>query len=445
MRSKPRTDPRLYVDWFRHSAPYIHAHRGRTFVITFGGEAVADATAFSTLASDIALLHSLGVRIVLVHGARPQVAERLAERGLEPRYVKGVPVTDVATLACVKEAVGSVRVEIESRLSTGVETSPMAGARLHVDSGNFVTAKPVGVRDGVDFEYTGEVRRVDAEVIRARLDAGAIVLLSPIGYSVTGEPFRIPPDEVARATAVALRADKLVCLVEGRGVVDARRRPVHQVTPAQAEELARRKRRGLNDDVRTHLRSAAWACSHGVRRAHLVSRAADGALLLELFTRDGIGTMVTSETYEGTRAATLADVGGILALIRPLEEEGVLVRRPRKLLEMDIEKFTVVERDGMIIACAALYAFPDERVAELACVAVHPDYRRTGRGDALLEYMEARAAALGIERVFVLTTHASHWFVERGYQKATVDDLPVPRRALYNRQRNSKVLLKDLG
>ncbi len=441
---KTRKDPQIFIDWFRHSAPYIHAHRGRTFVITFGGEAVADEAGFRSVISDVALLHSLGVRLVLVHGARPQIAEQLAQRGEEPRVEKGIPVTNKLALLSVKEAVGMVRVEIESLLSTGVANSPMEGARLHVDSGNFVTAMPLGVRDGVDYESTGEVRRIDADAIRARLDAGAIVLLSPLGYSVTGETFRIPPDEVARAAAVALKADKLVCLVEGKGVVDASRRPVHQLTPTDAETLARKRKRWLSEDVRSHLHAAASSCANGVRRAHLVSRTTPGALLLELFTRDGIGTMVTSETYEGTRPATLADVGGIVSLIRPLEDAGVLVRRPRKQLEMDIERFTVVERDGMIIACAALYRPWEERVAELACVAVHPEYRRTGRGDALLDYMEQRATALGITRVFVLTTHASHWFVERGFDKATVDDLPVPKRQLYNQKRNSKVLIKTL-
>jgi amino-acid N-acetyltransferase len=442
--TKARKDPQIFIDWFRHSAPYIHAHRGRTFVITFGGEAVADEESFRSLISDIALLHSLGVRLVLVHGARPQIAEQLAQRGEEARVEKGIPVTNKAALLSVKEAVGMVRVEIESLLSTGVANSPMEGARLHVDSGTFVTAMPVGVRDGIDYESTGEVRRIDVDAIRARLDAGAIILLSPLGYSVTGETFRIAPDEVARATAVALKADKLVCLVEGKGVVDASRRTVHQLTPSDAETLARKKKRWLPEDVRVHLRAAASACANGVRRAHLVSRTTAGALLLELFTRDGIGTMVTSETYEGTRPATLADVGGIVSLIRPLEDAGVLVRRPRKQLEMDIEKFTVVERDGMTIACAALYRLAGERIAELACVAVHPEYRRTGRGDALLDFMEQRATTLGIDRIFVLTTHASHWFVERGFEKATVDDLPGPKRQLYNQKRNSKVLIKTL-
>lgn len=437
-----RTDPTLFVNWFRHAAPYIHAHRGRTFVIAFGGEAVTGEQ-FPRLLHDIALLHSLGIRLVLVHGARPQIAEQLRQRDAEIKTVAGHPVIDPDALLSVKEAVGSLRVEIEALLSMGAPNSPMEGARLRVASGNFVTARPFGVRDGVDYQNNGEVRRIDAEGIRGRLDSGAVVLVSPLGYSITGDVFHLAPDEVARSVAVALGADKLVFLVEGRGLIDSRKRLVHQITPQAAETLVKKQRK-LPTDVKTQLRAAAQACAQGVRRAHLVGRETEGALLLELFTRDGNGTMVTAETYEGTRPARLADVGGILNLIRRLEVEGVLVRRPRKLLETEIDKFTVVERDGMIIATAALYPMMDEKIAELACVAVHPDYRRTGRGDAFLEYMEGHALEMGLKRLFVLTTHAAHWFLERGFEKAEVSDLPVPRQQLYNRQRNSKVFIKDL-
>lgn len=436
-----RTDPSLFVNWFRQTAPYIHAHRGRTFVICVEGEVVENGVLH--FVHDIALLHSLGIRIVLVHGARPQIAAQLAERDVTIERVAGIPVTDAKALPCVKEAVGSLRVELEALLSMGVPNSPMEGARLRVASGNFIVAKPVGVRDGVDYQYTGEVRRIDVEAIRTRLEEGGIVLLSALGYSVTGDTFSLDVLDVARAAAAALGADKIVYLVEGKGIVDSRRRLVQQLTPQAAEALAQ-KAQHLDDDVRASLKAAAVACAQGVRRAHLVSRQNDGSMLLELFTRDGAGTMVTAETYEGTRPAQLADVNSILKLLTPLEEEGVLVRRPRKLLENELDHFTVVERDRMIIACAALYVYSEEPIAELACVAVHPDYRRTGRGDALLDYMEKLAAEKGLERLFVLTTHASHWFVERGFEPASVTDLPVPKQKLYNRQRNSKVLVKIL-
>jgi amino-acid N-acetyltransferase len=438
-----KKDKNPYVGWFRSSSPYINAHRGRTFVINFGGEAVADSS-FPNLIHDIALLNSLGVRLVLVHGARPQIEQRLKERGAELHYVGGLRVTDDEALACVKEAAGTVRVEIEALLTTGLANTPMSGARIRVTSGNLVIAKPLGVRGGVDYCHTGEVRRVDTEAIRKRLDDGAIVLLSPLGYSPTGEVFNLGAEEVATAVAEQLKADKLLLLIEGAGLTDGRRRPIHQLTPREAGKILDSRRR-LPEDMVRHLAAAVHACRFGVRRVHLVSRQIDGGLLLELFTRDGVGTLITGEAYEDIRPASIDDAGGVLELIAPLEEQGVLVRRSRELLEMEIDRFTVAERDGMIIGCAALYPFPDEHVGELACLAIHTDYRKAGRGDTLLEHVERQAETLGIRRLFVLTTVTAHWFRERGFRPGDINDLPIKRRALYNYQRKSKVFIKDLG
>ncbi|WJW75171.1 amino-acid N-acetyltransferase [Thiohalobacter sp. IOR34] len=430
-----------FVDAIRHAAPYIHAHRGRTFVIGFSGEAVEDP-GFATLVHDIGLLHSLGVRLVLVHGARPQIERRLKESGTELKYAQGLRITDDRALAGVKQAVGSVRVEVEAQLSMGLAATPMAGAQLGVASGNFVTARPLGVRDGIDYQHTGEVRRIDAPAIREQLGIGRVVLLSPLGYSPTGEVFNLHAEEVATAAAIELKADKLILLVEGRGLTDGRRRLIRQLTPPGAQAILR-GRRVLSEDMRRHLESAVLASRRGVRRCHLIGRQSDGALLSELFTRDGVGTLITAETYEGLRQAGIDDVGGILELIEPLEQEGVLVRRSRERLEMEIDRFFVVERDGLIIACAALY--PDGHgFGELACLAVHPDYRGQGRGDQLLEAIERHARQQGIDRLFVLTTRTSHWFQERGFRRADVRELPVKRRSLYNYQRNSRVLIKPL-
>ncbi len=431
-----------FVAWFRSSSPYINAFRGRTFVIAFGGEAVADEQ-YAHLIHDIALLNSLGVRLVLVHGARPQIEQRLRQSGAAIQYVQGLRVTDDTALAAVKEAVGTLRVEIEALLSMGLANSPMAGARLRVASGNFVTARPLGVRDGIDYCHTGEVRRVDAEAIRQRLDDGAIVLLSPLGYSPTGEVFNLTAIEVATETAATLGADKLVYLVETPGLPDAQQHLVRQLSLAEAARWLD-ERRTLPGKLEPYFRNAVQACGRGVRRAHLIDRHVDGALLLELFTRDGIGTLITADIYEGTRKATIDDVGGILELIAPLEMEGILVRRSRERLETEIDRFTVVERDGMIIACAALYPFKDEAMAELACLAVHPSYRDGGRGEALLTYIEREAKLQGLQKLFVLTTRTTHWFQERGFRPSQIADLPIDRQRLYNYQRKSKVLSKEL-
>ncbi len=437
----PKVDP--FVQHFRASAPYIHAHRGRTFVVMFGGEAVASKE-LRTLLYDVALLHSLGVRLVLVAGARPQIDAALLRRGEKPRFEGGLRVTDDVALECVKEAVGATRVELEALLSMGLPNSPMAGARLRVATGNFVMAQPIGVVDGVDYQHAGKPRRVDAEAVVQRLNDGAIVVLTPIGYSATGEAFNISSHDVAAAAATALGADKLIGLLEGQGVLDASGLPPSQLTPDEADALLGTGQ-DLGHDVERHLEAAIAVCRGGVPRAHLVSRQSDGALLRELFTRDGIGTMVTAETFEGVRPAEPGDVGGLLALLEPLEEQGILVRRSREMLENDIDRFTVIERDGMVVACAALYAYPADAIAELACLVVHPDYRTSGRGDQLLSYLERQCEASGLARLFVLTTQTSHWFRERGFESCALDDLPASRRGLYDQHRRSKVLLKSIS
>lgn len=439
MNEQPKVNP---VAWFRSSAPYINAHRGKTVVIAFGGEALEDAR-FAELVHDIALLHALGVRLVIVHGSRPQIDQRLAEAGITPRYANGLRVTDAQSLPHVMEAAGCTRVTIEALLSMGLPNTPMQGARLKVTSGNFVIAKPYGVHEGIDFQHTGEVRRVDTAAIEAQLAQDSVVLLSNLGYSATGEVFNLSTESVATEVAVRLRADKLIFLMEGEGLRDARRHPLTQITLRETTELLSGRRK-LSDELRHFLHSARHACQQGVKRVHLLSRRVDGALLLELYTRDGCGTLMTSEPFEELRRARIDDVGGILELIAPLEAQGALVRRSREQLELEIEHFTVFERDGMVVACAALYPYPEAGVAELACLAVHPEYRNQGRGDTLLERVVSDARESGIARIFALTTHTTHWFRERGFKPGDLDKLPVQRRGLYNYQRNSKILLKEL-
>jgi len=431
-----------FIRWFRDASPYVNAHRGRTFVLAFAGDAVLDKD-FDTLIHDIAILNSLGIRLVLVYGARPQIEKRLQREQIETIYENDLRITDARTLECVKEAVGSMRVEIESLLSMGVANTPMAGARLRVASGNFVTAKPLGVRDGVDFQHTGEVRRVDIQAIRQRLDQGDIVLLSPSGYSPTGEIFNLSAEDVATTTATELQADKLIFLLEGPNLLTGNRQLVREISPAETDRLLESKRK-LSDELRHHLRSAVHACRMGVPRAHLIQRKTDGALLQELFTRDGVGTLITAETIESMRAASISDVGGIIELLKPLEESGVLVKRSRELLEVEINHYIVIEREGMIIGCAAMHPYHKERMAELACLAVHPDYRDNGRGENMLMHIVKQATSLGMKKMLVLTTQTAHWFQEKGFVEASIKALPMRRKSLYNIQRNSKIFYKNL-
>lgn len=438
-----------YVNWFRHSSPYINAHRGNTFVLMLDGETVADAN-FSNIVHDIALLNSLGVRLILVHGSRPQIGERLQQKQIPSRLHHHLRITDVETLNCVIEAAAVVRAEIEARLSLGLPNTPMAGARIKVVSGNFVTAKPVGVLDGVDMAHTGEVRRMDAKGIRQQLDGGNIVLLSHLGYSPTGEIFNLAVEDVATCAAAALEADKLILFGSESGVLDSTGTLRSELLTRTAERLVANYLTSLTDpqqphtELSRHLDAAVKACRSGVKRCHLISYQTDGALLAELFTREGSGTMILPESYEVLRQASIEDVGAILELIHPLEQDGTLVRRSREILENEIERFTLIERDGAVIGCAALYPFPEQQMAELACVVVSGEYKGGSRGDQLLKLIEAQAEAQGIHSLFVLTTKTAHWFLERGFVPADIDQLPGSKKAMYNLQRNSKVFIKSL-
>ena len=441
----PQQHPAPYVQWFRNSAPYINAHRGRTFVVHFGGEAI-ESGALATLIHDFTLLDSLGIRLVLVHGARPQIDARLAAAGLDATFSEGVRVTSARALGRVVEANAAARVRVETLLSMGLPNSPMAGAKVRVASGNFVTARPIGIRDGVDYEHTGEVRRIDAEAIRQRLADGAIVLVSPLGYSPTGEVFSLRAEEVATAIAAGVGAAKLVFLLGGPGIVDDEGALIRELTLDEAKALSADlpHDNDARDAVGDRLRQSIRACRGGVRRVHIIDRGIEGALLLELFSRDGVGTMVNADTYDSIRRATIDDIGGILELIRPLEESGALVRRSRERLETEIAHFSVVDRDGAVVACAAMYPYPGDRLAELACLAVDDAYRRGQYGERLLTLAAREAREAGAERLFVLTTQATHWFRERGFVEADHSILPGERQALYNFQRRSRVLVRTL-
>jgi amino-acid N-acetyltransferase len=434
------TDSASFVDWFRAAAPYIHAFGEKTFVIAFGGDAMLRDD-FVDLIHDVNLLQALGVRLVLVHGIRPQVEERLQATGETAQYVRGRRVTDADTLEIVKDAVGSARVDIESMLSIGLPNTPMAGAEIRVASGNYVTAQPAGVLDGVDLQFTGEVRKIAADALRTRLEAGEIILLSPLGYSPTGEVFNLTLEEVATEAAIALHAEKLVFILDHGDTVDQNGERVSRLTASQAQKLIKELPEG---DLKLYLPNAVRACKQGVARVHLISAEVDGALLMELFTHEGVGTMVTRQSVENLRPASIDDVGGIIALIEPLEDAGVLVHRPRELLEQEIDRFFVDELDGRIVGCVALYPFTDAEAGEMACLAVHPDFRGSGRGEALMGAIEDTARETGMRQLFVLTTRTAHWFLERGFSLASPDDLPSRRKELYNWQRRSKVFVKAL-
>ncbi len=437
----PEFAPAQFVRWFREVAPYVHDFRGKTFVVAFGGELVYDG-ALNALIQDLSLLSALGVRLVLVHGSRPQVNEQLKLKGFVQQFGRGMQPTTPEALECAKEAAGEIRLDIEAAFSQGLPNTPMSHAHIRIISGNFVTARPLGVIDGIDYQHTGAVRKMDSDALKAVMNQGAIVLLSPLGFSPTGEAFNLAMEDLATSVAVTLRAEKLIFLTQDRVVRNADGTVDTELAREDADALLASGT--LDEDTASFLTHASLAVKRGVARAHLVPYTLDGSVLLEIFTHDGVGTMVVEDTLDDLRPATMDDVGAIVQLIDPLEADGTLVPRGRSVVERDVEKFTVLEHDGVIYGCVALFPYLAEGMAEMACLIVHPEWQGSGEGEMLLRHTEAKARAMGARRLFVLTTRTSHWFIKRGFVQGGISDLPKERQAHYNRSRNSLVFIKRL-
>jgi len=435
-------DLNSFVNWFRDSSPYIHAHRNRTFVIYFGGEAILDAS-LNNLVHDFALLNSLGIRLVLVHGIRPQIDLGLEKQNLSSSFHEQLRITDTAALQCVKESAGLARVEIESLLSLGVANSPMAGAKVRVISGNFITAQPHGIINGVDLQFTGKVRRIDSDAIHQQLDLGHVLLISPVGYSPSGDLFNLSAEQLATEIAIALQAEKLILMTEQSCQSSESGQLIAQITTAETQELIEHDTQ-LALSTKYALQSAIQGCQAGVNRVHILNRKIDGALLIELFSRDGVGTLVSSTEFESIRTAQLSDIPGILELITPLEHQGLLIGRSKEHLENNIKDYIVIERDGLIIGCTALHTITESHTGLIACLAIHPDYRKAERGNQLLEQLLVKAGQESLQQLFALSTQTMHWFKERDFQESHFTELPATLQKNYNHLRNPKVLKKNL-
>ena len=437
---KNATNPNSYLKWFRHSSPYINNHRGKKIVVMLPGDCIDHAN-FTNIVSDLTLLQSLGIKLVIVHGARPQIEQQLANGS---QFHKGVRITASEDIPKVLQAVGATRFRLEASFSSGLPNSPMHGAKVRLRGGNFVTAMPQGVIDGVDYQFTGRVRSIDNESINHILQQDSIAILSPLGYSLTGEVFNLSFGEVAVQTAISLGADKLIVYNDDASIHDEKGNRLRELTLLKCEKFLVRQPKDSGNTYFS-LRACHQACDGGVARAHVISSQEDGALLKELYTRDGSGVMVYRDNYESIRRARITDVVGILNLIEPLEEAGVLVRRSRERLENEIQYFTVMEKDNMLIGCAGLYPMENEDSAELACVVIHGEYRNGGRAAKLLTHIEKQAQKLKIKQLFALTTQTSHWFIEQGFVEHELNRLPEQKQSLYNFQRMSKVFIKPLN
>ena len=425
------------IELFRSAAAYINAHRGKTFVILLHGEALAPRN-LPNIVFDLSLLHSLGVRMALVHGTEESESEIAAGGSL--------PVTDAAAMARIRQQAGGIGIELEAMFSQGTSKSPMHGADIAVRRGNFVSARPAGVVDGLDLQYTGKVRKINDEAIGRELAQDKIVLLPSLGYSITGEVFNLQPGEVATETARALGTDKLILFVPGDGVSGEDGAVIPTLSMAEGERCLDRLL--AREDVESRcaglaLQAALRACRAGIHRCHLISCRQNGALLQELFTREGSGSLLSRDEAHLLRRAELSDVPGILQLIAPLEEDGSLVRRSRELLENEIGNFSIVEWEDTLIACAALYPV-NSQFGEIACIAIDSRHRNRGFGERLLASLEEQARDAGMKVLLALTTSADHWFQRHGFEESGLKDLPAERREFYNFQRNSKILSKEL-
>ncbi len=426
-----------FVQWFRDAAPYIKAHRKKTFVILISDE-VIDSDRFVGLVHDIALLNHLGIKLVLLHGSRRKIDAHLATHNITTEFNRGVRISDKDSLAYIIQAINEVKTHLESQLSMGLPNTPMSGSEISLVSGNFVTGMPLGVIDGIDMQHSGKVRTINHQVINDLLNQNHIILMSNIGYSRTGEIFNLPAEELATETAKALAADKLVFVQLSHG------------NSAQADTLSTDdcskliQQADTADHLKALLQKAIDAIQSKVRRVHIIDQQVDGGLLLELFTRDGYGTMITNLFYEGIRTASIDDVGGILRLIEPLESTGTLVERSREQLELEIAHFHVIDKDGMIIACVACIPESQNDIAEVACLAVHDDYQGSGFGKQLLQVAEHAALKQNINQLYSLTTRTSHWFIENGFVETSITALPESKQALYNKNRRSKIMIKQI-
>lgn len=421
-----------FTNNLRQASPYIAQHRDKTLVIYLPGELISNHQALQQLCKDIVLLHNLGIKVVLTLGATPQIDAALSRHELKWQTYHSTRITESAHLPYFQEIIGHVRAQVEAAFSLA---SAEQKTHITVVSGNWVIAQPKGVIDGIDFQHTGTLRKIHS-AIEKTLEGGQVALITPLAYSLTGEVFNLNTLDQAFAIASALSAEKLMIFTATDTLSNLPKSLSLQQTKALIDSPT------LSDEV-SRLLNSTLESNQTIKRIHLMSQDTPSALLLELFSRDGFGTLIYADRYHQLRQAQSEDVAGILNLIQPLQQQGILAQRTQATLELEIQNFLVLEIDQRIIGCAALYPI-DEMHAELACLAVEPHYRGQSMGEELLDAIQTKAQRSGIHTLFLLTTHTHHWFIEHGFNESTPDQLPTQRQALYNNQRQSKVLQKSL-
>lgn len=419
------TPPYSAAIQLREAAPYIRAYSQKKVAVLLNSPSFTDEH-LNDIAQDIALLYSLNIQPVVIVNPHMLVDSHFSDGTLSNEQ-----------LTKIQAICNKVSSDLTAKLSVGLINSCVSPTNIPAISGNFVVARPKGIINGQDLQHNGSIRKVKHKSICDLLERQFIVMITPFGFSPSGETYYVDPFELTLEVAQAIEVEKIVVLGESlfhhkSGEIMREWRPSLELAPES-----------LTPYQTKLVQFSTQALLSGIQRIHILLASEPGALIQELFTRDGCGTMATLELYEQIRVAMPDDASGVFELIEPLEQKGILVKRPREQIEAEINHFTVIERDHSIISCCSLYPYSDG-FAELACFVVSPKYRGRKKGDALLDHMVRKATNEGITKLFVLTTQTADWFVERGFKKASLEDLPMEKRELYNIQRNSKIFIKDL-
>jgi amino-acid N-acetyltransferase len=423
----------MKVSDLRGILQYVPRFREKIFVVEIDGDVVASKN-FGNILMDLAVLRSLNIKVVLVHGAACQVKKLAAQRGIEISNSDGTGVTDEATLQLGIEAAIAITNDIMQGL-TSVD--------LRAAYANAIIAHPFGIRGGVDYLHTGKVERVDTHSLLLFLNEGIIPIIPPIGFDGEGKTFRVNSDSIAFEVAEALRATKIIYLMSKDGLCVGGE-IVRQLSIAEAEETL--KRRKLNPNLASKLDYGARACRNNIPRVHLLNGLVNEALLSEVFSHEGIGTMIYSNEYQQIRRVFKKDVRGVMGLIRQSVNNEELIRRTRSDILARIDDYWVLEIDRALIGCVALHCFPEEKMAELACLYVNKSSGDQGYGQKLMNFVERLAAEKGMEQIFALSTQAFSFFQQKGgYHEVPPAQLPKQRLEKYEASaRNSKVLLKSV-
>lgn len=438
-----------FIEKFRQASKYINLFNNKIFVIALGGEVFEDEQ-FESIAYDINLLRSIGIKIIIIHGIRPQIDDLLISNKIKTSLNKNIRITDANSINHVIDINGRIRTKIESILSSSIINSPLFESDIKLSSGNFITARPLGILNGIDMKFTGQVRKVNSESIQAKLNNGEIVIISPLGYSPIGDIFNLSYEQLASAVASSMKAHKLIFYINSNGIINLRGELLTELTTEKATNLIHQIERDSNPNKALNIsyqdfniiKSSLDAIKNKVEKIHLINRHTNGSIIEELFTDKGSGTILTEYPLEKIREAKPNDVNKIFQLIEPLSQNGILVKRASNEIKKDLSSFYVMEHSMDLVGCVALFKY--EEKVEIACFAIDSNFHNQGFGSKLIKFCEKKAKTHDVNEIFILTTQSEHWFIEKGFKVDDKELMPKKRKIIYQLERNSKFLTKKI-